>query len=68
MLTIYIIAFIVHLGITKLLLFVLSFIPSLVEIFENSFGISMLNQVNQELLRNFLIILLLKLFLHLILI
>ncbi len=34
--------FIVHLGITGLLLFVLSFIPSLVEIFENSFGISML--------------------------
>lgn len=34
--------FIVHLGITGLLLFVLSCIPSLVDIFENTFGISML--------------------------
>lgn len=45
--------FIVHLGITGLLLFVLSFIPSLVEIFENSFGISMLKMTKSTDINTF---------------
>ena len=45
--------FIVHLGITGLLLFVLSCIPSLVEIFENSFGISMLKLSKPTAIKDF---------------